>query len=90
MAWDKSTVKPGEGGKVGRLLIHNKIFSSNRFADVKAKIASKKIIKTIVCCRIKYMYWTLKCHYKGYYAITTINNAACGCVQVSTMTWSGS
>lgn len=45
MAWDKSTVKPGEGGKVGRLFIDNKIFSSNRFADVKAKIASKKIIK---------------------------------------------
>lgn len=35
-------------------LIDNIIFPSDRFADVKAKIASKIINKTIVCSSIRY------------------------------------
>lgn len=34
----------------------NEVFSSNRFADVKAKIASKAIIKIIVWSYILHQY----------------------------------
>lgn len=34
----------------------NEVFSSNRFADVKAKIASKTIIKIIVWSYIRHHY----------------------------------
>lgn len=34
----------------------NDVFSSNRFADVKAKIASKTIIKIIVWSYIRHQY----------------------------------
>lgn len=53
--WHETRAQSNQG-KVGRYLIDNEIFSSNRFADVKAKIASKKMNKTIVCCSIRYIY----------------------------------